>query len=89
VIIPDALQMENLIEKAGQPLLSDVKVVWQEQNEDLEKPLQAPACIPSIFNGTRVVVYGFASNCYMVSLRADHSIKMMCGKIPGYWLFDK
>lgn len=59
------------MEKAGQPLLSQVKVVWQEQNVDMPLPLQAPACIPSVFNGNRIVVYGFASNCYMVSGRGS------------------
>lgn len=61
-------QILGVVEKAGQPLLSQVKVVWQEQDTDFSKPVQAPACVPSLYNGNRVVVYGFTpNNCFMVS----------------------
>ncbi|XP_067947430.1 protein mono-ADP-ribosyltransferase PARP4-like [Watersipora subatra] len=63
-------QIKEVVEKAGEPLLSQVKVIWQEQNTDMPAPLQAPASIPSVFNGNRIVVYGFASNCFMATLQA-------------------
>ena len=59
----------GLIEKARQPGLTSVKVSWEQHGaEDDSPPVQAPAIITAVFNGSRQVVYGFVPNCTQVGV---------------------
>ncbi|CAG2205447.1 PARP2_3_4 [Mytilus edulis] len=57
------------IQKTSQPVLTSVSVVWQQF--DNPPPVQAPQQITALFNGSRLVVYGFVSNCKMATLKAE------------------
>ena len=67
-------KISALLEKASQPSLSCIEVEWQRFNdakdEDDSSPklTQAPANIMALFNGCRLVVYGFVPNCTQVCL---------------------
>ena len=59
------LQIEGQTERACQPGVSGVSVQWIYYAKD-NSIVQAPCQIPSLFNGTRQVVYGFVPNCTQV-----------------------
>ncbi|XP_057306534.1 protein mono-ADP-ribosyltransferase PARP4-like isoform X3 [Hydractinia symbiolongicarpus] len=65
------------IEKSQQPVLTDVKVHWVQNDYDAPKPLQAPNKITALFNGSRLVVYGFVPHCTMATLTASVNGKQM------------
>lgn len=70
--------MKSQIEKACQPGISGVNVQWQQYTDNVSRPIQAPAYIPSLFNGCRQIVYGFVPNCTQVN---NHIIDLVvCGK---------
>ena len=59
-------RIKSQLEKASQPVLTEVRIEW-EQHGHHSAPVQAPTHITSLFNGSRLVVYGFVPNCFMVS----------------------
>ncbi|KAK3587647.1 hypothetical protein CHS0354_032855 [Potamilus streckersoni] len=63
-------KVTSQLEQASQPRLMDVSVDWIQGNDKASNPLQAPSSIPSIFSGSRQVVYGFVPNCMQAILRA-------------------
>ncbi|XP_057306524.1 protein mono-ADP-ribosyltransferase PARP4-like isoform X2 [Hydractinia symbiolongicarpus] len=65
------------IEKSQQPVLTDVKVHWVQNDYDAPKHLQAPNEIMALFNGSRLVVYGFVPHCTMATLTASVNGKHM------------
>ncbi len=60
-------RVKSQLEKASQPVLTEVRIEWEQHGHGVA-PVQAPSQITSLFNGSRLVVYGFVSNCLMVSL---------------------
>lgn len=58
-------KLERQIERLHQPSIENVRIVWNSQNSDdqLEKIIQAPQKISSVFNGERIIVYGFVPHC--------------------------
>jgi hypothetical protein len=60
-----SFQVKSQIQKASQPVLTSVSVAWQQFSDP--PPIQAPQQITALFNGSRLVVYGFINNCKMVS----------------------
>ncbi|XP_014680135.1 PREDICTED: poly [ADP-ribose] polymerase 4-like, partial [Priapulus caudatus] len=60
----------SLISKACQPCLSSISIDWLQFDEDTPPVVQAPNQIRCLFNGSRLVVYGFVPNCTMAMLRA-------------------
>ncbi|XP_013399831.1 poly [ADP-ribose] polymerase 4-like [Lingula anatina] len=58
------------LDKVSQPGLTSVSVAWQQYDDDLPPPVQAPTQITSLFNGSRQVVYGFVPNCMQATLKA-------------------
>ncbi|XP_071133573.1 uncharacterized protein [Mytilus edulis] len=62
-------KVKSQIQKTSQPVLTSVSVVWQQF--DNPPPVQAPQQITALFNGSRLVVYGFVSNCKMATLKAE------------------
>uniref|UniRef100_F6V7V1 VIT domain-containing protein n=4 Tax=Ciona intestinalis TaxID=7719 RepID=F6V7V1_CIOIN len=74
-------KVSQQLEKAQQPVLTDIKVNWKTYNENEETqvssalPKQAPEYISSLFNQSRVVVYGFVPHCRQAELSAK-----ICGK---------
>ncbi|VDH98080.1 poly [ADP-ribose] polymerase [Mytilus galloprovincialis] len=61
--------VKSQIQKTSQPVLTSVSVAWQQF--DTPPPVQAPQQITALFNGSRLVVYGFVSNCKMATLKAE------------------
>ncbi|XP_076077942.1 protein mono-ADP-ribosyltransferase PARP4-like isoform X2 [Mytilus galloprovincialis] len=62
-------KVKSQIQKTSQPVLTSVSVAWQQF--DTPPPVQAPQQITALFNGSRLVVYGFVSNCKMATLKAE------------------
>ncbi|VDI59028.1 poly [ADP-ribose] polymerase [Mytilus galloprovincialis] len=62
-------KVKSQIQKTSQPVLTSVSVAWQQF--DNPPPVQAPQQITALFNGSRLVVYGFVSNCKMATLKAE------------------
>ena len=60
-------QLKSQLDKASQPVLTEVRIQW-EQHGHTTAPVQAPGQITSLFNGSRLVIYGFVPNCLMVSV---------------------
>jgi len=44
------------------PSLSDISIEWHNKSRNIEIQ-QSPSQISSIFQGNRVLVYGFIGNC--------------------------
>ncbi|KAK3106810.1 hypothetical protein FSP39_000300 [Pinctada imbricata] len=63
-------QIDSVIDKVNQWGIQGVKVEWQQHSDNLPAPVQAPAHVTSIFNGSRIVVYGFVNNCSQAKLKA-------------------
>ena len=63
------IQMKSQLSKGCQPSISGVNVLWQQHSDNLPPPIQAPSKIPNLFNGSRLVVYGFVENCTQVNLK--------------------
>ncbi|XP_065649889.1 protein mono-ADP-ribosyltransferase PARP4 isoform X11 [Hydra vulgaris] len=63
-------KVELQLEKCQQPVLTNIKIHWIQHDEDAPKPLQAPNEITTLFNGNRLVVYGFVPHCTMANLSA-------------------
>ncbi|XP_033101567.1 protein mono-ADP-ribosyltransferase PARP4-like, partial [Anneissia japonica] len=57
--------------KARQPALSNVRVNWQQFDDNAPKPIQAPGQVTSLFSGSRQVVYGYVPFCRQATLRAE------------------
>jgi poly [ADP-ribose] polymerase len=55
------MQVKSQIQKASQPVLTSVSVAWGMS--DGPPSIQAPKQITALFNGSRLVVYGFVKNC--------------------------
>ncbi|XP_078486289.1 protein mono-ADP-ribosyltransferase PARP4 [Ciona intestinalis] len=74
-------KVSQQLEKAQQPVLTDIKVNWKTYDEDggtqvsSTLPKQSPEYISSLFNQSRVVVYGFVPHCRQAELSAK-----ICGK---------
>ncbi|KAJ8314784.1 hypothetical protein KUTeg_006934 [Tegillarca granosa] len=64
-------KVKSQISKASQPGLTSVSVAWQQHDEELPPPIQAPRQITALFNGSRQVIYGFVPNCLMATLYAE------------------
>ncbi|CAG2243592.1 PARP2_3_4 [Mytilus edulis] len=62
-------KVKSQIQKTSQPVLTSVSVAWQQF--DNPPPVQAPQQITALFNGSRLVVYGFILNCRMATLKAE------------------
>ncbi|CAG5134171.1 unnamed protein product, partial [Candidula unifasciata] len=63
-------KVKSQIIKACQPGLTSVAVEWQQYDENLPMPVQAPRQITALFSGSRQIVYGFVANCTMATLKA-------------------
>ncbi|KAK6170199.1 hypothetical protein SNE40_018651 [Patella caerulea] len=63
-------KIKHQLEKAVQPSLTSVSVEWQQFDDNLPEPVQAPRKITALFNGSRQVVYGFVPNCTLATLKA-------------------
>ncbi|XP_065907778.1 protein mono-ADP-ribosyltransferase PARP4-like isoform X3 [Dysidea avara] len=63
-------KVKSQLNKAFEPALTSVKVMWQQFDENAPKPLQAPQEIVSLFSGSRQVVYGFVPHCLQTTLKA-------------------
>ncbi|XP_063447772.1 uncharacterized protein LOC134727324 [Mytilus trossulus] len=63
-------KIEGQTERACQPGVSGVSVQWIYYAKH-SNIIQAPCIIPSLFNGTRQVVYGFVPNCTQAKLSAS------------------
>ena len=59
--------IKSQLEKASQPVLTELRIEW-EQHDHQVAPIQAPNQITALFNGSRLVVYGFVPNCVMVGV---------------------
>lgn len=60
----------DLLDRSRQPqAIRNVRIEWQNFKPD--SSLQAPHKIDAIFNGKRLVAYGFVSNCFQATLRAN------------------
>ncbi|KAL5017637.1 hypothetical protein ScPMuIL_007226 [Solemya velum] len=55
-------KIQSQLDKVRQPGLSEVKIDWGQSGSD-GKLVQAPSHIPSLFNGSRQIIYGFIDNC--------------------------
>ena len=64
IFLNGAFQVKSQIQKASQPVLTSVSVAWGMS--DGPPSIQAPKQITALFNGSRLVVYGFVKNCEMV-----------------------
>ncbi|XP_061196330.1 uncharacterized protein LOC133204592 [Saccostrea echinata] len=64
-------KIASQIEQATRPGISHVKVEWGTSTNKQDPPLQAPCRIPSLFSGSRQVVYGFVTNCTQAKLMAN------------------
>ena len=62
-------QVEAQLERVAQPALTSVRVNWQQFDENVPEPVQAPRLHTALFNGSRQVVYGFVQNCTQVLLK--------------------
>ncbi|XP_074640441.1 protein mono-ADP-ribosyltransferase PARP4-like isoform X3 [Tubulanus polymorphus] len=60
-------KIEDLWQMTHEPALTSVSIEW---GADDNVVIQAPQQITSLFNGRRLVVYGFISNCYQAILKA-------------------
>ncbi|ESO93254.1 hypothetical protein LOTGIDRAFT_119348, partial [Lottia gigantea] len=63
-------KIKDQLNKACQPSLTSVCVEWQQFDDNLPEPIQAPRKITALFNGSRQVVYGFVPNCTLATLKA-------------------
>nr|XP_054753684.1 protein mono-ADP-ribosyltransferase PARP4-like [Lytechinus pictus] len=59
------------LSKAKQPSVSSLKVQWKQHDNDPPTPVQAPRQLTSLFNGSRLVVYGFVQYCTEACLKAS------------------
>ncbi|XP_062605824.1 uncharacterized protein LOC134267631 isoform X4 [Saccostrea cucullata] len=66
---PDKIASQ--VEQATRPGISLVQVEWGTSTNKHDPPLQAPCRIPSLFSGSRQVVYGFVRNCTQAKLMAN------------------
>ncbi|CAC5400316.1 PARP2_3_4 [Mytilus coruscus] len=70
-------KIEGQTERACQPGVSGVSVQWIYYAKH-SNIIQAPCIIPSLFNGTRQVVYGFVPNCTQAKLSASVDGNAFC-----------
>jgi len=64
-------KITDLMDKLQQPnAVSDIKIEWQNYENDSENNDQAPSRFHALFNGRRVVAYGFVNNCQQAELKA-------------------
>ena len=62
-------KLNEIMDKCIQPAaVKNIKIEWQNYDS---KSIQAPAKINALFNGRRVVAYGFISNCFNATLKAE------------------
>ncbi|XP_063954630.1 protein mono-ADP-ribosyltransferase PARP4-like isoform X5 [Lytechinus pictus] len=59
------------LSKAKQPSVSSLDVQWKQHDNDPPTPVQAPRQLTSLFNGSRLVVYGFVQYCTEACLKAS------------------
>ncbi|XP_041462873.1 protein mono-ADP-ribosyltransferase PARP4-like isoform X5 [Lytechinus variegatus] len=59
------------LSKAKQPSVSSLEVQWKQHDNDPPTPVQAPRQLTSLFNGSRLVVYGFVQYCTEACLKAS------------------
>uniref|UniRef100_H0XEX8 Poly [ADP-ribose] polymerase n=1 Tax=Otolemur garnettii TaxID=30611 RepID=H0XEX8_OTOGA len=63
-------QIEDQMSRLHSPSCHSVSVKWQQLSADALEPLQAPAQVPSLFHGDRLLVYGFIPHCMQATLCA-------------------
>jgi hypothetical protein len=64
-------KITDLMDKIQQPnAVSNIKIEWQNYENDSENNDQAPSRFHALFNGRRVVAYGFVNNCQQAELKA-------------------
>jgi len=67
-------KVKGLLSKAGQPVLTDIRIEWKTFNDDKDRdanqglPHQAPEHISTLFNSSRLVAYSFVPDCTQVSI---------------------
>lgn len=62
---------QDLIDKIQQPAaVKNIRIEWQNFEKNLDENDQAPSRIKALFNGRRVVAYGFVKNCQQAVLKA-------------------
>ncbi|XP_030850626.1 protein mono-ADP-ribosyltransferase PARP4 isoform X5 [Strongylocentrotus purpuratus] len=59
------------LSKAKQPSVSSLEVEWKQHDNNPPTPVQAPCQLTSLFNGSRLVVYGFVQYCTEACLKAS------------------
>ncbi|XP_057642310.1 protein mono-ADP-ribosyltransferase PARP4 isoform X2 [Chionomys nivalis] len=63
-------QIEAQMTRMRSPSCHSVSVKWQQLSRDAPEPMQAPACVPSLFHNDRLLVYGFIPHCTQATLCA-------------------
>ncbi|XP_053420044.1 protein mono-ADP-ribosyltransferase PARP4 isoform X2 [Nycticebus coucang] len=63
-------QIEDQMTRLHSPSCHSVSVKWQQLSADALELLQAPAQVPSLFHGDRLLVYGFIPHCMQATLHA-------------------
>ena len=69
--------VQQQLDRAAQPCLTSVAVSWQQFDSNAPPPVQAPRRIAAVFNGSRLVVYGFVPHCTQATLTAEVSIRSL------------
>uniref|UniRef100_A0A8C6FHE8 Poly [ADP-ribose] polymerase n=1 Tax=Moschus moschiferus TaxID=68415 RepID=A0A8C6FHE8_MOSMO len=63
-------QIEAQMHRLSSPSCHSVSVKWQQLSTDAPTPLQAPAQVPSLFHGERLLIYGLTPHCTQATLHA-------------------
>ena len=67
-------KVTDLIDKISQPAaIQDLRIEWQNLNNSNQNSfdhIQSPKLMKALFNGRRVVAYGFVPNCHQATLKA-------------------
>ncbi|PIK52072.1 putative poly [Apostichopus japonicus] len=60
----------NQLKKASQPSVSSLSIRWHQYDHNAKPARQAPRILGALFNGSRLVVYGFVQHCLTATLKA-------------------
>nr|XP_019605170.1 PREDICTED: poly [ADP-ribose] polymerase 4 [Rhinolophus sinicus] len=63
-------QIEDQLTRSRSPSCHSVSVTWQQLSPQAPEPLQAPAQVQTLFDGDRLLVYGFIPHCTQATLCA-------------------
>jgi len=64
-------KIQDLMDKVQQPgAVKNIRIEWENFENNADENDQAPARIKALFNGRRVVAYGFVMNCQQAVLKA-------------------